>query len=306
MLAAFLTTLFFSISAVSGSRATRVMSGTEANVWRLSIATLVLALYTYFLSAGLSRVGFVTLFLSGCIGFGVGDLALFQAYPRIGSRLTMVVVQCLAAPFAALTEWLWLGTTLTGQQMACGILILAGVALALAPGKHMQITRRQLYVGASFGLLAAYGQAFGAVLSRKAYTVMKLAGEPIDGISVAFQRITGGLIFSGCFLLFLKRREIAHHLTQRQPHPSAHPDRWRKGWYWLILNGLAGPAFGVSCYQWALKTTPTGVVLPIVAITPIVVVPFTLWLEGEKPTVRSLLGGFLAVTGAALLTLAAK
>jgi drug/metabolite transporter (DMT)-like permease len=45
----------------------------------------------------------------------------------------------------------------------------------------------------------------------------------------------------------------------------------------------------------ALKTTPTGVVLPIVAITPLVIIPFSYHLEGERPTVRSLAGGAVAV-----------
>ena len=57
----------------------------------------------------------------------------------------------------------------------------------------------------------------------------------------------------------------------------------------------------MSCYQWALKTTPTGVVLPIVAITPLVIIPFSYHLEGERPTFRSLAGGALAVMGAAAL-----
>jgi drug/metabolite transporter (DMT)-like permease len=42
-------------------------------------------------------------------------------------------------------------------------------------------------------------------------------------------------------------------------------------------------------------------VLPIVAITPLVVIPFARWTEGEKPSLRSLLGGVLAVVGAVAL-----
>jgi drug/metabolite transporter (DMT)-like permease len=70
-----------------------------------------------------------------------------------------------------------------------------------------------------------------------------------------------------------------------------------------LLNGLSGPALGVSCYQWALKTAPTGIVLPIVAITPIVIIPFSRYIEGERPTWRSLAGGLVAVVGAVLLAL---
>jgi drug/metabolite transporter (DMT)-like permease len=55
--------------------------------------------------------------------------------------------------------------------------------------------------------------------------------------------------------------------------------------------------------QWALETTPTGIVLAIIAITPIVVIPFTRVVEGERPTARSLIGGAIAVAGVIALTL---
>jgi len=58
----------------------------------------------------------------------------------------------------------------------------------------------------------------------------------------------------------------------------------------------------VSCYQWALATTASGIVLPIVACTPLVIIPFSYWLEGERPTPRSLLGALIAVGGVILLS----
>lgn len=306
MLPAFLTTLLFATSAVSATRATRVMGGTEANFWRLTLATVFLGLYAYFFGAGMGGGGFQILFISGCLGFGLGDLALFQAYPRIGSRLTMMIVQTLAAPMAAVTEWLWLGNTMTGREIACSAIILTGVGIALAPKEHLHIPRKQLVAGVLFGLIAAYGQGFGAVLSRKAYEVIHDTGGHIDGISAAFQRIIGGVLVSGIFVLVVKRREITAQLPgAKHPEdlPKVNPDRWRKGWYWMVMNGLAGPTFGVSCYQWALLEKGTGVVLPIVALTPLVVIPLALLIEKEKPTPRSIVGGVIAVFGAVALTL---
>jgi drug/metabolite transporter (DMT)-like permease len=60
---------------------------------------------------------------------------------------------------------------------------------------------------------------------------------------------------------------------------------------------MAGPAFGVSCYQWALMTKPTSIVLPIVATTPLVVMPLAHYIEGDRITWRTLMGGVLAVAG---------
>src|SRR5215203_810427 len=119
MLAAFLTTILFSISAVSGNRTARLLGGTEANFWRLCLAAALLAIYAHLLGTGLQGTAFPIFFLSGCIGFGIGDMALFQALPRLGSRLSVLLTLCLSSPLAALMEWAWLGTRLTQLEMAC-------------------------------------------------------------------------------------------------------------------------------------------------------------------------------------------
>jgi len=130
-------------------------------------------------------------------------------------------------------------------------------------------------------------------------------GGRIDGISAAYHRMLGGLLVSALFVLLVKRHEIVGNFFRERaelaPGVPVHPDRWRKGWIWLIVNALAGPALGVSCYQWALWWKGTGVVLPIVAITPLVVVPMSRIMEGERPSRRSLVGGAIAVVGAVLL-----
>jgi drug/metabolite transporter (DMT)-like permease len=293
--AAFLTTILFSISAVCGQRTSKMLGGTEANFWRLCFAALLLAAFAHSVGAGVSGQGFWIFFVSGCIGFGFGDAALFQALPRIGSRLSVLMVLCLSSPVAALIEWLWLGTTLSWREIGCGILVLLGVVVALAPGRHIDMANH-FGAGLAFGAIAAICQALGAVLSRKAFAVAQKAGENIDGITAAYQRILGGVLLTALLLWIIKSRNA--------PLPGNARERWRKAWWWVLLNGLSGPALGVSCYQWALKMAPTGVVLPIVAMTPIVIIPFSRYVEGERPTVRSLIGGAVAVLGAVLLALA--
>jgi len=71
----------------------------------------------------------------------------------------------------------------------------------------------------------------------------------------------------------------------------------------VVVNTLGGPVLGVGCYQWALSTTPSGIVLPIVATLPLVVIPFAWRLEGDRPGGRSIIGGIIAVTGVIALTL---
>jgi len=299
MFAAILTTLLFSASALSGRRLAEHLPGTLANLTRLLFAALLVGAWSHAFGFGVSGPGFWLFLVSGCVGFGVGDLALFQAYPRIGTRRTMVLVHCLAAPMAAGIEWAWLGALPTATEALCGAVILAGVAVALAPDKESAQPTHGLGAGISFGLLAALCQALGAVLSRKAYAVAAAGGLAITGVSggvnAAYQRLLGGLLVSGLFLVWLR---VAH-----QPVSDARPANWSRAWPLILANGLLGPALGVTCYQWALSTTPTSIVLPIVATTPLVVMPFAHYLEGDRVTWRTVLGGLLAVGGVVGLTL---
>jgi drug/metabolite transporter (DMT)-like permease len=304
MLAAFATTFLFSISAVCGNRSARLIGGTEANFWRAALATVFLAIWSYSFGKGLAGCAFPVFLLSGIMGIGIGDVAFFQALPRLGARLSLVLVQCLTAPFGALIEWFWLGTGLSVRQILFGLTILVGVGIALMPGRNLKLTKRELAVGTLFGVLAALGGAAGAVLSRKAYLIVQAAGEHIDAINAGYQRMLGGVFLAGVCLLFVKRREF--RIQARAPHRlviEASRRKWRGVWFWVLLNSLAGQTLGVSCMQKALETTPAGIVLPIIAMAPIVVIPIAFVVEAERPSLHSLIGGVIAVCGVIALTL---
>jgi drug/metabolite transporter (DMT)-like permease len=305
VLAAFLTTILFSISVVCGHRSAKMIGGTEANFWRLTSATILLGIWSFGFRNGLDGDAFPLFFVSGIMGIGIGDVALFQALPRLGSRLSLLLIQCLTAPFGALIEWGWLGTGLTARQMVCGATVLVGVGIALTPGEHLKRSRRELSIGILFTVLAAAFGAFGAVLSRKAYSIAHAAGQPIDGANAAFQRIVGGLLVGGICLLIVKRR--AFQVQARAPGhlvSEVSKRKWRAVWPWVLGNSIAGQTLGVSCMQLALEKIPTGIVLAIIAITPIVVIPFAWALEGERPTMHSVIGGIIGVAGVIGLTLA--
>lgn len=292
------------------------MGAKRANMGRLVVATLFLGAWAHLAAfahtaaenvGGVSGQGFWLFFISGVAGMGLGDIAVFAALPLLGARLTVVMTQCLAAPIAALTEWWWLGTALTPAQIGCSTVVLAGVALALTPSRAHPPRVSIKFAGVIFGLGSALGQGLGAVLSRKAYDVTKAAAQTIDGLTAAYQRILGGLvvtlIFYALLYLWRKSRQKRDQTTPSLPEQRLGPTsgsffhRWR----WTLANGLSGAVIGVSCYQWALSTTASGIVLPIVATTPLVVVPLAYWLDGERPTRRSLIGGAIAVAAAVAL-----
>lgn len=299
---AFAATVLFSVSVIAASRSARRLGANAANFGRVLIAAILLALWAHLFGLGLGGGALAIFFLSGCIGFGLGDISLFHALPRLGPRLSSLLAGCLAAPFAGLIEWLWLGTRLTVAQALGGLVILSGVGLALAPEQHAPIAPRARLVGILLGVLAALGQALGAVLSRKAYAVAAAAGSQVDGGTAAYQRVLGGLLIGAIPCLWLQLRGWTKSGARFPVHLSA--SERTAAWRWVILNALAGPTAGVAFYQSALKTTPSGLVMAIIATTPLVIIPLSYFLEGERPSLRSLAGGVLAVVGVVALTLA--
>jgi len=302
MFPSLLTTVFFSLSVIFACRSIKALGSTTANLGRLGFALLFLGAYAHGFGGGMGGAGRNWFLLSGVIGMGLGDLALFAALPRIGSRLSILMCQCIAVPIAVQAEWMWMGTRLTFAQVLWAAVILAGVAIALMPSRRDPPKVPVTALGLVFGVLAAAGQGLGAVVSRHAYEVTTATGGSIDGITAAYQRIAGGLLITGVYFLI---RYLATRRASASVTPAAsRPDGYRlRSWLLVVVNALCGPTLGVSCYQWALATTPSGIVLPIVATTPLVIIPLSYWIEGDRPSRRSIAGGVVAVVGVVALTL---
>lgn len=308
MLASFLAAFFFALNATCASHSVRGLGSARANTGRLIVAVIILGIFAHTLGNGFMSASVPWFLLSGVIGMGFGDLGVYSALPHLGSRITVLMTQCLAAPLAALGEWLWLDTPLTLPQIGWGLLILSGVAIAITPSRASPPRVKVRPIGFLFGFIAACGQGFGALVSRKGVNVAGAAGEAthnaIFGLTAAYQRILAGFIF---VVLWFAIMRLLHRVSEPPEKISlleVSSPRTRRAWSWMVANGLAGPVFGVGCYQWALATTPSGIVLPIAATAPLLSIPIAFWLEGDRPTRRAVVGGILAVAGCIALTAA--
>ena len=297
MFAALLTTLLFSVSAICGHRTATRLGGVEANFWRIVCATLFLALWANTFGQGTAGAAFWIFVGSGLAGIGLGDTAYFQALPRLGSRRTVLLTQCLTAPAAIVIEWLWLGTKLDPPEILCIAVILAGVAMALSPGDHLKIEPRRLWFGVLGAAIAALGGALGAVLSRKAYAVAHAAGEHPDPGTTGYQRVLGGAVALALVFLVVKWRHARRRGDDAQLKDSFSARQKWQLWPWVLVNSLAGQTVGVSCMQRALENTPTGIVTAIIAMTPIVMLPLARIFEGERISAREIIGGLIAIAG---------
>ncbi|EDY83737.1 Integral membrane protein DUF6 [Verrucomicrobiia bacterium DG1235] len=297
MIPAFLTTILFSLSAISANRSISQLGSNVANASRLLLAAFLLGVIALIAGEFPGGTVFWIFFLSGVIGFGFGDIGVFYALPRLGSRLCILFAQCLAAPIAGVIEWAWLGSELSGTQVWWAVATLLGVCVALDPLKAKGVRKDMWRSGALFGLLAAVGQGAGAVVSRYGYDIVSEEALVLPPMTAAFFRVLGGLLVAALALRLLRPRSVPGEFKKR--------GRWnRKTVVFIVANALAGPVLGVSCYQWALAVRPSFVVLPIVALTPVVVMPMSMIWEGDRPSVVSVVGSVFAVLSAVMLTLA--
>jgi len=296
MFAAVLTTFCFATSAILARRSASMLGSQPANLARQLAALIMLGLWAHLVGQGLKGPGLPVFIFSGILGFGMGDFAMFEALPRLGAPLTILIIQCLAVPIGAVTEWLWLGTRMTPLQIMSSAVILIGVALAIAPEKGSAIPRGHRIAGAVFAVIGAFGQAWGLVVSRWGFIADDHNGLHVDGATAAYQRLIGGIV---CVALLAWTSRLV--MRWRDPDAPRVVRPWKKALPWILGNAFAGPALGVAFYQSAAHALPSAVVLSIVATTPLAVMALSFVFEKTRPSPRAVIGSLLAVAGVVAL-----
>ena len=290
---AFLAAFFFAWSITCARRSSYHHGADLANLGRITVAFFGIGAFILISGRGLLFPGWQWLIVGGAIGLGVGDIASFHSLTRVGAGLALLIMQTLAAPFALILEYLLLGHAPTLAQAGSAAVILGGVAIAL--GSPPEGDRRLWRLGIGLAVLAALGQAFGAVSTPMAKAACLEAHRPLpDGLSQGFLRILGGLPVVLGFVVW-NTRGPGLFAQVRRPYESL------KAGSWVLMNGLAGPGLGVACYQWALSTQSSALVLSIVALSPLFALLFQWMVEGKRPTARVWLGGAIAIAGVILL-----
>ena len=249
MHAAVLTAFLFALTGICAAQSSRRLGAGRANAWRLVIALTLLAAWAHSLGSGFSSGVEAWFLLAGAVGFGLGGWCMFQALRRIGSILSLLILECAAAIVATVIAWIWLGAALTWTEMLFAGMILAGVICGLFPGPIPSLERPVVMTGAVFALLGACLQAVSFNLSKKAFILLEQSGGHIDQFTAAYQRLLGGAVVAlllyglGHYWLGKKRPPVTAPLL-RTPFPTP---------VWVLGNALFGPVLGVSCMLWAIR-----------------------------------------------------
>ncbi|MGJ3249591.1 MAG: DMT family transporter [Elainellaceae cyanobacterium] len=233
-----------------------------------------------------SHITIGLLVISGIVGIGFGDTAFFTSINCLGARRALLM-ESLAPPLSALLALVFLGEQLSKRDYVGIVLTISGVAWVVAERVPNAIRGEiRLGRGISFGILAAFGQASGAVMSRAA-----LAETSISPLWSTLIRIIAGTMI---LLIW-----VGVHQEGTQ---ALKPMRSPRLFMVVAITAFASTFLAIWLQQTALKYTETGIAQSLTATSPLFVLPVALCL-GEKISPRAFLGVFVALCGVWLLFL---
>ena len=255
--------------------------------WQMSIAFALTAAASLLLGgwATVAPWQFWFLAASSATGIMLASTTYFAAIYAAGPRLTALLFS-LAAPFAVLEGWLFLGETLSFGQLSGIALILGGIVLAIvaAGDTHPDdAPRRPLWQGITLGIITAIGQATGSLLARPA---MEAGVEPFT--AMAIRSGLGAAFFIALMVLPFARA------TRLPTAPEMRT---------VALSAFFGMFLGMSLMMAALTSGDVGIVSTLTSTTPILILPMLWFTTRRAPAPGAWIGAALAVAGTALISL---
>ncbi len=229
--------------------------------------------------------------ISGFVGLALGDAALFTAFSRLGPRRTAILFAA-NAPMAAVISAVFLGERFSAAAIIGSVLVLLGVGFAIAfgnrPGQShtWEQVRGKLWVGVTFGLLGALGQAIGIVVVDPVF----------DGTLDPWAGAAVRALVGTAALMILARRFERRSRTDETKVPLT-PRLLAT----VFLSGTIGMVIGKTLVLLALTEGDAGIVSVLISTSPVLQLPIIWAITRERPSGGAWLGAALAVAGTALI-----
>lgn len=290
-IAALGTAICWTVMGLFFESAGKKVGSLAVNFIRLVFGFLFISTFTYFTRGFLFPVdatlhNWTWLSISGMIGFFLGDLFLFQAYIEIGTRITLLVM-ATSPPITALLGFIFLKEDVTRLGVLGMFITVVGIAIVvLSKDKRERGFKFNHSIkGLTFAFLGAIGQSVGTIFSKVGMgTYSPFAATQI--------RIIAGFVSFVVLFLYLNRwNDLKEAMKDKRALTL------------IALGSIFGPFLGVSLQLISLQYTTAGISATIIAIMPVLVIPFSIVIYREKIMPREILGAFISVMGVAILFL---
>jgi drug/metabolite transporter (DMT)-like permease len=193
----------------------------------------------------------------------------------------------LAPPMAALIGYLMLGERIPLTGWVGMVVTLGGIVWVVSERlkeEDPRALRRVTVSGIMLGVVAAMGQAVGAVFSKRG---MQGGYPPAASTQI---RALAGIV---CFAVMLTVIGYLPRVFASLKKPAAMGQ--------MTFGAFVGPFIGVTLFHAALQRVQTGVAQTITATIPVLIIPFVIVLYKEHVTRRAIFGSVMTVVGVAIL-----
>ncbi len=295
----------WTVTALFADKASHRLGSMTANVLRLVLASVILALILW---VGVGHPypvyadgkAWAWLAASALVGYVFGDYCLFNCYLSIGARFGQLFMT-LAPPMAAIAGWAILGESLSWKSALAMAVTLSGIAisiLAKGNGNHVHLTLP--VKGILLGLGAGLGQGVGLVLSKVGmahYAAAVPADAPaaMDTLLPFASTMIRALVGGAGFLLLMRLQKKMSELKA-----ACHD---RKGLGYVFILTFFGPVLGVSLSLMAVRYTSAGIASTLMALTPVFILAPYAFIYHQRIKPREILGVLVSMTGVALFFL---
>jgi drug/metabolite transporter (DMT)-like permease len=226
------------------------------------------------------------LVVSGVSGYCLADVFVIKAFAVIGPRMTLLL-QSIAPPLVAVGGFFYLGESLTAINVLGIVITMAGIMAVVLEKSQLpkgSLRKKDLAMGI---VLACMGAIVGSV----SILFAKRGVDYVDPLAANQMRTLSGLV---CCLPMLT---VAGRWPQIDKAIRCTPTLL------VVLCGtLLGPVLGMGLFFYALKAcNSAGIVCTISSMTPVLILPFSVFYFKERVSFRAMLGAAISVLGIALL-----
>ncbi|MCK5128981.1 MAG: DMT family transporter [Clostridiales bacterium] len=288
-IAAITTALFWAITSVSFEDAGRKIGSINLNLIRLLLAMVFLSVFTaitrgLILPTDATARTWMWLSLSGLVGIFIGDLFLFEAFVRIGARISMLIYASVP-PLSGILSYVFLGEAMTVMQIIGMTVTLFGIALVILKGddKKNKLKLSHPLLGILFAFGGAVGQAGG-------YIIGKFGMADYNAFAATQIRVIASIIgFVILFTIMKQWRKFGAVLKKPKKLKST------------VVGSIFGPFLGISLSLYAVQRINPGVASTLISITPVLLIPYEIFIKKQKIHLREIVGSIVAIVGLALM-----
>lgn len=288
-IAALTTALCWAITSTAFEDSAKKIGSMNLNLIRLLFGMFFLSIFTFFtrgqwFPTDATPSGWSWLLLSGLMGVVIGDLLLFEAFIRIGSRLSMLIFASVP-PLSGIMALIFLNEKMTLIQVIGMIVTIAGIAsvilVADKDSKKLNFSRPVL------GILLAFGGAFG---QSAGYIIGKFGMADYDPFSATQIRLIAGIV--GFLVIFTIRGQWPRFFQSVKRKDALAS---------LTIGSFFGPFLGISLSLIAVQKINPGVASTLSSITPILLIPYAFFIKKEQVTGKEIIGTVIALIGVGIM-----